>query len=240
MSECGPHKTSNKPHFSGHRERLRERFRKGGSDALPDYELLELILFRALPRRDTKPLAKALLEKFGSFADVLNAPVERLGEVNGIGEQVITEIKLIAAAANRLGQSELANRPIFSSWDKLMEYCHAVMAYETKGLLIGESASPELGQGVRAIVKRSRDVRHVNELRSMHMAPNDILLALSLDFHDDLSSGRVEETIFQLEQDIKSRFPDIKRLYIEVQSQRDHDRVAATERRAERAAAKDD
>jgi cation diffusion facilitator family transporter len=114
----------------------------------------------------------------------------------------------------------------------------AVMAYETKGLLIGESASPELGQGVRAIVGRTRDVRHVNELRTMHMAPNDILLALSLDFHDNLDSGRVEETIFKLEQDIKSRFPDVKRLFIEVQSQRDHDRVAAAERRPERAAAK--
>ena len=121
-----------KPHYLGHRDRLRERFRKSGADALPDYELLELILFRALPRRDTKPLAKALLEKFGSFADVLNAPAERLGEVSGIGEQVITEIKLIAAAASRLGQSQLTNRPIFSSWEKLMEYCHSTMAYETK------------------------------------------------------------------------------------------------------------
>ena len=103
------------------------------------------------------------------------------------------------------------------------------MAYETKGLLIGEAAAPELGQGVRAIVGRSRDVRHVNELRSMHMAPNDILLALSLDFHDNLNAGRVEQTIFRLEQDIKSRFPDVKRLFIEVQSRRDHDRVVAAE-----------
>ena len=116
----------------------------------------------------------------------------------------------------------------------------SVMAYETKGLLIGEAASPELGQGVRAIVGRTRDVRHINELRTMHLAPNDILLALSLDFHDNLNAGRVEETIFQLEQDIKSRFPDVKRLFIEVQSQRDHDRVAAAERRAERAAARND
>lgn len=121
-----------KPHYLGHRDRLRERFRKSGAQTLPDYELLELILFRALPRRDTKPLAKSLLEKFGTFADVLNAPAERLGEVSGIGEQVITEIKLIAAAATRLGQSQLANRPIFSSWEKLIEYCHSTMAYETK------------------------------------------------------------------------------------------------------------
>ncbi|MHA1164565.1 MAG: cation diffusion facilitator family transporter [Alphaproteobacteria bacterium] len=116
----------------------------------------------------------------------------------------------------------------------------ALLAYETKGLLIGESASSELTKGVRGIVGRTRDVRHINELRTMHMAPNDILLALSLDFHDNLSSGRVEETIYRLEQDIKARFPDVKRLFIEVQSQRDHDRVAAAERRAERAAARDD
>jgi cation diffusion facilitator family transporter len=116
----------------------------------------------------------------------------------------------------------------------------ALLAYETKGLLIGEAASPELGKGVRAIVGRVEHVRHINELRSMHLAPNDILLALSLDFHDSLKAGRVEETINQIEQDIKGRFPDVKRLFIEVQSQRDHDRVAAAERRAERAAARDD
>ena len=108
----------------------------------------------------------------------------------------------------------------------------AIMAYETKGLLIGESATRELRQGVRGIIGRAKDVRYINELRSMHMAPNDILLAISLDFHDNLNVGRVEETIFRLERDIKSRFPDIKRLFIEVQSQRDHNRVAASERRA--------
>ena len=116
----------------------------------------------------------------------------------------------------------------------------ALLAYETKGLLIGEAASPELGKGVRAIVGRVEHVRHINELRSMHLAPNDILLALSLDFQDSVKAGRVEETVNQIEQDIKARFPDVKRLFIEVQSQRDHDRVAAAERRAERAAAKDD
>jgi len=115
----------------------------------------------------------------------------------------------------------------------------ALLAYETKGLLIGEAASPELGKGVRAIVGRVEHVRHINELRSMHLAPNDILLALSLDFHDSLKAGRVEETVNQIEQDIKARFPDVKRLFIEVQSQRDHDRVAAAERRAERASGKD-
>jgi len=115
----------------------------------------------------------------------------------------------------------------------------AIMAYETKGLLIGESASQDMRQGVRGIVGRTKDVRHINELRTMHLAPNDILVALSLDFQDNLKAGRVEETIFKLEQDIKARFPDVKRLFIEVQSQRDHDLVAAAERPAERAAEKD-
>ena len=93
-----------KPHYLGHRERLRRRFRDAGADALPDYELLELILFRAVPRRDTKPLAKAILAQFGTFAEALNAPEERLKEVPGLGEAAITEIKLVRAAALRLAR----------------------------------------------------------------------------------------------------------------------------------------
>ena len=87
------------PHYHGHRERLRERFRDAGADALSDYELLEMVLFRALPRRDVKPLAKSLIEKFGSFAEVIHAPTPRLLEISGLGESAITEVKLIAAAA---------------------------------------------------------------------------------------------------------------------------------------------
>ena len=89
------------PHYHGHRERLRERFYGAGPEALSDYELLEMALFPALPRRDTKPLAKALLKKFGSFAQVIHAPVARLREVDGIGEASINQIKLLAAAASR-------------------------------------------------------------------------------------------------------------------------------------------
>jgi len=100
-----------KPHYLGHRERLRRRFRDAGADALPDYELLELILFRAVPRRDTKPLAKAILAHFGSFAEALNAPEERLKEVPGLGEAAITEIKLVRAAALRLVRGEVLERP---------------------------------------------------------------------------------------------------------------------------------
>ncbi len=132
MSECGPHRTGKKPHFSGHRERLRERFRKGGSDALPDYELLELILFRAVPRRDTKPLAKSLIERFGSFAEVISANPERLKEISGIGDNVATEIKLVHAAALRLSQGEIMQRPALSSWTLLIDYCRSSMAFNEK------------------------------------------------------------------------------------------------------------
>lgn len=111
----------------------------------------------------------------------------------------------------------------------------ALLAYETKGLLIGEAAGKELVEGVMLIVGHIGSVRNVNELRTLHMAPNDVLLALSLDFRDDLSAGRVEETITRLEQDIKTRFPEVKRLYIEIQSQQDHQRSVTAERRAERA-----
>src|SRR5882762_1458808 len=90
------------PHYHGHRGRLRERFFSAGPDALSDYELLEMALFAAIPRRDTKPLAKALLKKFGSFAEVVHAPEARLREVDGIKDASITQIKLIAAAASRV------------------------------------------------------------------------------------------------------------------------------------------
>jgi DNA repair protein RadC len=121
-----------KPHYLGHRERLRQRFREAGADALPDYELLELILFRALPRRDTKPLAKAILAKFGSFSEALNAPEERLKEVAGLGEAAITEIKLVRAAALRLVRGEVLERPVLGSWSQVLDYCRASMGFEAK------------------------------------------------------------------------------------------------------------
>jgi len=118
-----------KPHYYGHRQRLRQRFMEGGPDALPDYELLELILFRAIPRRDTKPLAKELLAKFGSFAAVMNASPGRLREVAGMGEAVITELKLVRAASLRLLNREIMDRPVLSSWTQVMDYCQAAMAH---------------------------------------------------------------------------------------------------------------
>ena len=113
---------------AGHRERLRDRFAKGGADAMPDYELLELTLFAALPRRDTKPLAKALLARFGSFAEVIAAPRPRLLEVKGVGEGVVHHLKIVEAAAQRLAKTRVINRPALSSWTALLDYCTAAMA----------------------------------------------------------------------------------------------------------------
>jgi len=112
----------------GHRERLRARFVAGGAEAMPDYELLELTLFAALPRRDTKPLAKALLARFGSFAEVISAPRARLMEVKGVGEAVVSHFKIVEAAAQRLAKSRVIGRPALSSWAALLDYCTAAMA----------------------------------------------------------------------------------------------------------------
>jgi DNA repair protein RadC len=120
------------PHFHGHRERLRGRFREAGPDALADYEMLELILFRAIPQRDVKPLAKTLLEKFGSFAEVISAPPERLKEVEGLGEAAVTEFKIVAAAAYRLAKGEVRKRPVLSSWSSVLDYCRTAQAFAEK------------------------------------------------------------------------------------------------------------
>ena len=110
-----------KPHYHGHRDRLRERFVTGGPDALPDYELLELLLFRLIPRADTKPIAKALIARFGSFADVLGAPASLLEEVKGIGPAVATDLKVIAAAAQRMARGEVRGREVLSNWTQLLD-----------------------------------------------------------------------------------------------------------------------
>ncbi len=120
------------PHYHGHRERLRERFLDAGAGALADYELLELVLFRALPRRDVKPLAKQLIEKFGSFAEVISAPPTRLAEVNGVGDAVVAELKIVQAAAKELLRGELRQKPVLSSWSSVLDYCRTAMAYADK------------------------------------------------------------------------------------------------------------
>jgi DNA repair protein RadC len=119
-------------HYHGHRGRLRERFLAGGADALADYELLELVLFRALPRRDVKPLAKALLKTFGSFAEVIAAPAARLSEVAGVGDAVIVELKVVQAAARRFVRGELKERRVLSSWSAVLDYCRAAQAFADK------------------------------------------------------------------------------------------------------------
>ena len=133
----GSDKTTTSPadkaaHYHGHRRRLRQRFLAAGSEAISDYEMLELILFRAIPQRDVKPLAKDLLATFGSFSEVIAAPLERLNEVDGLGEAAITELKIVQAAANRLVRGEVKQRQVLSSWSNVLDYCRAAMAFESK------------------------------------------------------------------------------------------------------------
>jgi DNA repair protein RadC len=117
------------PHYKDHRKRLRQRFLAGGADALPDYELLELLLTLAIPQKDVKPLAKSLIARFGSFNQVLTASPEALQEVDGIKEAAATALKVIQAAAQRLARQEVMNRPVLASWDKLLDYCHISLAH---------------------------------------------------------------------------------------------------------------
>lgn len=123
------------PDHARHRERLRERFDRGGHAALADYEMLELVLFRAIPRRDVKPLAKRLLAVFGDFNHVISASRSRLMKVEGVGEAAARELKIVEAAALRLARSRVMGREVLSSWDALMTYCKTAMAYrETEEL----------------------------------------------------------------------------------------------------------
>ncbi len=124
--------SADKPHYHGHRDRLRARFAESGADALADYELLELYLFNSIPRRDVKPIAKALIAKFGSFAETIAAPTERLTEVKGISAKTALDLKIIRAAANKLGQESLLGRPVLSSWTALLDYCRSAMQFEGK------------------------------------------------------------------------------------------------------------
>ena len=112
-----------------HRKRLRERFMAGGAAAMPDYELLELILFRAIPRHDVKPLARALIDRFGDFNRVLSAPASQLSQISGVGDAVVIELKIVEAAAHRLARSKVMRRHVVSSWGALLDYCHTVMAH---------------------------------------------------------------------------------------------------------------
>jgi len=163
-----------KPDYLGHRDRLRQRFTSGGADALPDYELLELVLFRSLPRRDTKPIAKALITKFGSFAEVISADPERLTEVKGIGDTVVIDLKLVQAAALRLSKGSVLKKTALHSWSQLLDYCRAAMAYKNteqfrilfldkKNFLIadevqGEGTIDHTPVYVREVIKRALEL----------------------------------------------------------------------------------
>ena len=121
------------PHYLGHRDRLRARFLEVGGDALPDYELLELVLFRSIPRRDVKPLAKALIAALRHLRRGARRARARLKEVDGVGESVVTDLKIVEAAARRLAKGAVAKRPVLSSWSAVLDYCRAAMAFAEQG-----------------------------------------------------------------------------------------------------------
>ncbi|MFK7764205.1 MAG: DNA repair protein RadC [Roseobacter sp.] len=116
-------------YIADHRQRLRSRFMIGGAAAMPDYEMLELVLFRAVPRRDVKPLARSLMDRFGDFNRVLTAPAERLRDISGVGDAVVTELKIVEAAAQRMARARIMDQNVLSSWDALLDYCHTSMAH---------------------------------------------------------------------------------------------------------------
>jgi DNA repair protein RadC len=119
-------------HMLGHRERLRHRAAKGGMAAVPDYELLELCLFRSIPRGDVKPLAKRLLARFGSVSAVMGASLEALQTVSGVGPAAALDVKLFHEVAMRMGREEVAKRPVISSWSALLAYVRLALAHEPR------------------------------------------------------------------------------------------------------------
>lgn len=138
-------------YIKDHRKRLRDRFINGHQDTVPDYELLELVLFRAIPRRDVKPLARALLDTFGDFCHVVAASPARLRNIKGVGDAVIVELKLVEAAAQRFTRGKIIDRPVISNWTALLDYCQTRLAHlaveqvrvlylDRKNRLIGDEA----------------------------------------------------------------------------------------------------
>ena len=176
-----------KDHRLAHRARLRHRFMEGGAAAMPDYELLEMILFRALPRGDTKPLAKRLLAAFGDINRVLAAPPARLAEVNGVGQSVIEQLKIIEAVGHRMARAKVINQPVLSSWDALLEYLQTAMAHraneqfrvlylDRKNVLIADEAQAEgtvdhVPVYPREIVKRALEL-NASALILVHNHPS--------------------------------------------------------------------
>ena len=161
-------------YLTDHRKRLRERFNIGGAAAMPDYELLELVLFCAIQRQDVKPLARVLIDRFGDFNGVLSASAAQLTKVKGCGPAVVTELKIVEATAHRLARSRVMQRDVITSWDAVLDYCHTVMSHreteqfrilflDTKNALI---ADEEQGRGTvdhvpvypREVVKRALEL----------------------------------------------------------------------------------
>ena len=183
-----PVKTKGQPSYiKDHRTRLRERFMMGGAAALPDYEMLELVLFRAIPRQDVKPLAHALLDQFGDFGRVITAPTATLKGVKGVGDAVVVELKIIEAASQRLARSKIMQRQVIGSWNEVLDYCHTVMAHreteqfrilflDRKNILI---ADEEQSKGTvdhvpvypREVVKRSLEL-NASALILVHNHPS--------------------------------------------------------------------
>ncbi|MCL4104988.1 UNVERIFIED_CONTAM: hypothetical protein GTU68_018695 [Idotea baltica] len=150
-ADAGSSSSQQPSYLRDHRQRLRDRFLTGGAKAMPDYELLELVLFRAIPRRDVKPLARSLMDIFGDFNSVLSASGDRLSEISGVGPAVVLELKLVEAAAQRLSRARIMQRPVLTNWDQLLTYCHMAMAHleteqfrilflDNKNILIADEA----------------------------------------------------------------------------------------------------
>lgn len=174
-------------YLKDHRQRLRERFRNGGVDAVLDYELLELLLFRAIPRQDVKPLARRLIDHFGDFNRVITAPAERLLEIPGVGHAVVLEFKITEAVAQKLTRSRVLGRCIVSSWQELLDYCHTHMAHreteqfrvlylDRKNMLIldeaqGDGSVDHVPVYPRNIVKRALEV-NASALILVHNHPS--------------------------------------------------------------------
>lgn len=129
VSLPGAHKPPS--YLADHRKRLRARFLDGGADAMPDYELLELLLFGAVPRQDVKPLARRLIDRFGDLAGVIAATPADLRRIQGVGDAVICALQLAGAVATRVVRAKVLNRQVISSWDALLDYCHRVMAHRS-------------------------------------------------------------------------------------------------------------
>jgi DNA repair protein RadC len=174
-------------YLKDHRKRLRDRFLAGGTTAVADYELLELLLFRAIPRQDVKPLARRLIDRFGDFGAVLSAPGERVREVEGVGDAVVAEFRIVEAAAHRLAQGKVLDRPAISGWQALVDYCRTRMAHreteefrvlflDRKNVLIADEAQ---GKGTvdhvpvypREVVKRALEL-NASALILVHNHPS--------------------------------------------------------------------